>query len=1296
MPPNTSIQMPKNGDRLAERYTVIDRVSLGGFGAVYKAVQDTLGREVAIKILLPEIFANRDYVEQFRQEALLTSQLRHPNTITVFDYGQTAEGLLFLVMEWLEGKTLSQLLRAEGALAYERCYNISHQILKSLSEAHTRGMVHRDLKPSNLFLSEQYGETDYVKVLDFGLVKNLSSKPLIPTGEAPIDAPKFTEKRRAPGTPHYMAPEQATGKGTTTASDIYSFGLILYEILTGERAFDGADKMQVLLKQARERCPPLPEALQKTFLGRVVARCVEKDPKKRPQEASELVRAYQKVEDTGGVEVHTAEIRTTDSWRAMAEPKSYGAEISSRPDEEFVGRESEVQEFRGVLDNAKNTSSVVIVTVSGEAGIGKTALLQRYAELFNEQFSKGVLIKGGFLPQNPTFLSGVRTAISGLLDVRTHESSDMRHQIRNGLEKFEIQDFYLLNFLSNFLFNGFGDRPDQLEECGVRLEGLLRSLAEHRPVMLVLENLHWADEGSLGLIWRLASSSEGATKHPIFVLATFRTEERHENRELRLQIERLNRLDHQRYRELRLGALGPRDCRRLIKRAIDMQREMVRRCLTLSRGNPLWLGMVVRYLVDEAEHLGRQAADDVALNESKLYLPNSLDKIALRRVDQVVRKYGQETFREVLQRAALVGEDFMPAVLERVLRRERQHELLDRMSWSLELWRREGLLRQVWDSNDRLEFIHPHLVEFFESEADPSLHLIAAQAKESAARDLNDFSADAAELARHFQAGGEVGLAVRHLRDGAMQAETRHEYLRARDLYQELLALLSADNPEQQALCKQANLSLGELCRRLHEVGPSSDYFDTAIGLAKQEGDAQCEGIACCGRAELALQEGRFEEATRYFHRARTLLSERDSVAYGRVLLGGGRVSARRGDWAKTRSCFESAYRLGNEHRDYGLVAQAIHRLGRVDMAMGLLQSAHDRFGQALKFYRAVNNADAEAETLLDLGHTTLVYRQPTEAKALIEQALTIKQRLGDPIGIAWALLALGEYELDQLNVEEAHNLILRALPAFKNRGDNTGIARCQAALSQVNLCQGQSSPARRLCQQALEYFEEQGSLEQQVRLRNRLSMIEMVRGELDSASDRLTSTLMLLDVHGSVADRAETLNLQGLLYELVGRFGDASDLYNQAYEVAQQNTQVFAQFMSRLSLFRLGLYQQGGRWYYDEMWEMIRTAHSYAMPEAYLRLLSALSWYEGIFGDQDGWETAIGELRRTLQAHEFPVAVVQLPFELEVEVVRRNFDPVQSSGPLQSAEWVRQTLLEVAAGIGGSEVQGPGGRSKS
>jgi serine/threonine protein kinase/tetratricopeptide (TPR) repeat protein len=1301
----TSPQLPAAGERLAERYTIIKQVSLGGFGAVYKAVQDTLGREVAIKILLPEIFANRDYVEQFRQEALLTSQLRHPNTITVFDYGQTPSGLLFLVMEWLDGKTLGQGLREDGALSYERCYSISHQILKSLSEAHDRGMVHRDLKPSNLFLCEQYGETDFVKVLDFGLVKNLSTDILPSLQGGPIDAPNFTEKRRAPGTPHYMAPEQATGKGTTTASDIYSFGLILYEMLTGNRAFDGADKMQVLLKQARDPVPPLPPELQATFLGKIVKLCVQKNPTKRPQKAAELVKTYQRVEDTGGVEVHTTEIRTTDSWRAMAEPRSLTSEISSSPSEEIVGRDNEVAAFDALLRRSNADGVGALMSISGELGLGKTALLNRLSALFIERFG-GRVLRTSFSPFSLMPLNGWRAALRELLGLRPHEVNDVRHQVRQALDGLGVKDIYLLNFLSGFLFGSFGARDDQLEECRQRIESLLSILSQQRGGLLVLfDNAQWADTHSLQMISALATS-DALRGQPIHWLWAARTPTsaanpsatttggfdkadgahpgRVEQPELIALCDTASK-QGARFHDLKLGPLPKRASLQIIERAIDMQRDMAQRCLTLSRGNPLWLQLVLRYLIDEAEHISRQlskAADPSTIDPAaaRLYLPNSLDKIALRRVDQVVRKYAQEVFREVLRRAALLGEAFLPAVLERVLRRERLYEMLDRTPWALELWRREGILRRGVEGADVLEFIHPHLIEYFTSEAEPQLHLHIAQAKEDAARDVEDYQVPPAELARHFRAANETAMAVRCFDAAAQSALKSNLYASARDLYQEMLPLLGQGSAQDITIRKQTFLALGEISQRLHEIGPSSDYFKSVLSLGQADNDTRTQGLALCGQAELSLIQGQFDDATRMFYRARAMLNEADHLAYGRVLIGMGRVFARSGDWTKSRSCFESAQRLGNDHRNYALVAQALQRLGHLDLGMGLTPSAHERFGQALEFYRAVQQSDHEADALLDLAFTTLQYRQVSEAFTYTHQALTIRQRQADAPGIARAQLALAEIELDQLNLLEAQALINRALPTFKNLGDTQGLARAHALMAHTHRLRGQTSPSRRLAQGALPFFEESGDLWHQLHLQNLISFIDLCANDTTRAAERLATTLTLLDVHGSDVHRAAALDLSALLHCLRGDLLQAASSYHAAYEVGQRALQVPAQFFARLGLFKVGLLQQGGRWYLDELWQLIRTAQSYSLPAVSLRLLASLSWFEGVFGDQAGWEAAISELRLGLSGIPVAVSAVQLPFELDIQSALPHIAADALPAFSRSADWVRQVFAEIQA----------------
>ena len=241
---------------------------------------------MALKFLSPSVAKDPVNIERFRREAFHVSQLRHPNTITLYDYGQTDEGLFFMVLEILEGISLADEIQDHGGIAPERASHIFLQILKSLTEAHQRGLVHRDLKPENIHLCEMFGEQDYVKVLDFGVAK----MTMFDSGEEVED--KLTKAGRIFGTPMYMAPEQACAEPITTATDIYALGLMLFEILTGLPPVTGRNRMDVIHKQIRDEVPKLTKALKGTPFGDIIRVATRKDPTTRYPDASSMLEAF--------------------------------------------------------------------------------------------------------------------------------------------------------------------------------------------------------------------------------------------------------------------------------------------------------------------------------------------------------------------------------------------------------------------------------------------------------------------------------------------------------------------------------------------------------------------------------------------------------------------------------------------------------------------------------------------------------------------------------------------------------------------------------------------------------------------------------------------------------------------------------------------------------------------------------------------------------------------------------------------------------------------------------------------
>lgn len=275
---------PLLGALVAGRFRVVSRVGVGAMGTVYKAIQASVDRPVALKVLRTDLTGEPETAARFHREARATSALKHPNTVTLYDYGQTEEGHLYIAMELLEGRLLGRMLKEEGELSLDLAIRTVIQVARSLAEAHHKGIVHRDLKPDNIMLAQVEGQ-DVVKVLDFGIAK-------IVHGERRIDALE-TQAGTVFGTPRYMSPEQAQSKQLDRRSDVYSLGVIFYQMLTGHAPFEDADAVVVMARHIKTK-PRRPSDVRPDLtiprqIERLVMRMLEKDCRKRPQSAEELV-----------------------------------------------------------------------------------------------------------------------------------------------------------------------------------------------------------------------------------------------------------------------------------------------------------------------------------------------------------------------------------------------------------------------------------------------------------------------------------------------------------------------------------------------------------------------------------------------------------------------------------------------------------------------------------------------------------------------------------------------------------------------------------------------------------------------------------------------------------------------------------------------------------------------------------------------------------------------------------------------------------------------------------------------
>ena len=308
--------MSTPGKTYGGRYQVIERVGVGGMAEVYKARDELLGREVAVKVLTDRLSTDRSFVERFRREAQAAANLSHPNIVSLYDYGSEEEaGANFIVMELIDGRGLEAVIADDGPLMPERAAEIAADVAKALDRAHKTGLVHRDVKPSNIMITS-YGQT---KVTDFGIARA--------TGDA---EQTMTQTGMVIGTASYLAPEQAQGNPVDARSDVYALGCVLYEMLTGQPPFSGDTPLSIAYKHVRET-PSAPSAANPDVpdaLDAIVMKALAKNPDNRYQSAEEMRADLERF--TAGQKVHASPLLAGTT--AVA-PAATGTQVIEREEE---------------------------------------------------------------------------------------------------------------------------------------------------------------------------------------------------------------------------------------------------------------------------------------------------------------------------------------------------------------------------------------------------------------------------------------------------------------------------------------------------------------------------------------------------------------------------------------------------------------------------------------------------------------------------------------------------------------------------------------------------------------------------------------------------------------------------------------------------------------------------------------------------------------------------------------------------------------------------------------------------
>ncbi|MEL6178307.1 MAG: protein kinase, partial [Myxococcota bacterium] len=949
------VQLPNAGDWVAG-FQIIRPLGQGGFGTVYEARQQSMGqRRVALKILAPRNVHEPNAVERFRQEALLASRLSHPNTITLFDFGATEDGLFYIAMEYLEGEPLSDVLFNQGAMSLERVENITRQLLQSLAEAHSIGLIHRDLKPDNIFLCPIFGNPNFVKVLDFGLAKMAGMlEENSPSQSLQGARPDLTLEGRICGTPEYMAPEQAQGfEPLTPACDVYAVGLLIFYMLTARRPFVGQNAVEVLQQQIHSALPELPPDLRSTRLGRLMEVAVRKSPDARYPDASAMLYAMagklpidplskpqeeevrqattrSESEKTGHFDISKFVAHTQREGEAVPLPEpdaTFEVEINlkgrRRPsnsiekkdrrliehptlflenavgalsnliDEEENDRtidgvlvadstgaipvfthetpddetEADAEAVRDALDLSDRQLPLLgrdrdlrrvieavtvpgpqvmsrrIVLVEGDAGVGKSRLL---AEAWSRLQDRGGITLAATYFRDPqaSAIPGLRTVWTRLFglaeaDLSTpHDDDKLREGLSRSLKRMGAS---LVREDLNLLHRLLHPNTDHIHQLGQPVQGLVGlisrlvqialELGRRLPLLLITEDIQYADPASLEFLRRLALTlGRSGPGVRLALLMSLRTEDR-DKPGLSMLLSPLQALGEPWFKRIDVEPLSDDGGEALIAQLIPVHPELRRRIAQTAHGNPLHTIQLVRHLLQDGRLHKVGGAWQLTNEQQQLSLPHDLsDMVRLRVTHAIEQSSAPEAMQELLYRLAVLGRRVPRELLQIALDLEERpwpESLLDRLL--SELMGRH-IIRNGSEQG-RITFEHGILHEVLLREAEaslagPRLHRTAANAKEAYFANAHPI---AQELAEHYLKGRSPTQALPWLTTAAERLEQLGDFDGALERYQtadDLVATLIRQNdPRAFALGGPVWLAIGRLSDRAGRLNEARAFL---------------------------------------------------------------------------------------------------------------------------------------------------------------------------------------------------------------------------------------------------------------------------------------------------------------------------------------------------------------------------------------------------------------------------------------------------------------------------------------
>jgi len=1032
------------GTVIANKYEIIRLLGRGGMGEVYLAKDLHLERMIAVKTLSSELAGEGEHKSRFIREARMASALNHPNILTVYEVG-TYNELLFMATEYVEGQTLRQMLRV-GTVSLRDFLDIAIQGAQGLAAAHEAGIIHRDLKLENFILRQD----GYLKVLDFGLAKG--------TGTTTADQSDAFKTRAGLilGTPHYMSPEQAKGRALDARSDIFSFGLVLYELLTRQVAFDAESDVQILFNVVFKEPDPIPDTVP-LRIREVIKRTLQKNPDSRYQSMQTLLEDLIacRVELQNLLHLHagdstpqanrgTSKLAITGinsrftSFNAVLNSAELG--VTATPDyDQFVGRDTEIGILKTELQRSYDGKSRPVL-ILGDSGSGKTQLLIRFQQWAQSQ--KTIVGITSFFDQNGNLghpYQPVLSLLSSALNIRDTETSGGKKDSEAG-KKIAAQVKAQFNIeLPSIIFESNLQKIGEIDQWQVfdALRQLFTRLTQDQPLILLFDNLHWASNIVLELIGYALRNLVGAR---LLVVATASDEEASKpGAALRDWI--LAQSRYLTFEQIKLKPFDNNDVRTMLEaifQRIEIAPREIDRLSEITSGNPYYLVELVRLLVNE---------NRISLGDG-WWLCQSLEEIELPTTIGIAVEYKlekcSEKLKNLLTQASVIGETFNFEVLAELS--ETDEDELEKLLFQAI---KSFLVKEEKSSRgDDYRFynatIKRILYEALSKRQKRRLHSQAAAAIQTIYR--NKIARVIGKLAYHYNAAGEWQESFEFARraiEQAVEQESWRDVAHYAQLIEEAVAGMEENpddyDPVDKIVLANVKFKYSLAMLRLGSVGQAVSQAEAGLKIGQELDNKSLIARGKARLCEYGWFQGKFADAIRIGEEGLAdAKAVSDTVSERNIHFHAGVAAWRSAPFSIALEHLSQACEQAESSKDYRLLGQARTFYSVVLHCQGSWQEANSVIKKAKELTQSNNDRFSESR-IYSVGSVIQYYeRKHIELQETHQKGIELARSIGWRIGEAYMHTMQGFDYLSptNLDINQAKDYLQRAMAICQETGE--------------------------------------------------------------------------------------------------------------------------------------------------------------------------------------------------------------------------------------------------------------------